>query len=491
MKSLTLKNAETTEMLAAMQKAIQDNDTEAFQKAWTNFAEGIQQSILEAAAPLAGVNDSAVLAQRGVRQLTSEENTYFQKVIDAMRSSNPKQSLSDLDNVLPKTTIDAVFEELAEEHPLLDLIDFQNTGALIEIITSTSSGVAAWGELTAEISSELAGAFVVLPLTQKKLSAFIPVAKSMLDLGPAWLDRYVRTLLVEALAVALEAGVVDGDGKDGPIGTTRALTGAVDGAYPRKAAITVTQLDSATYGTILNTLSQGPNGKRRAIKEIIMIVNPGDYFTKVLPATTVRATDGSYNTNVFPFPTRVVQSAAVPSGKAVFGLAKKYRAFLGTGKGGKLEYSDEYKFLEDQRVYLIKLYGTGRPADANAFVYADISGLIATTQRVFITNADEFPVADVPAYPDARLASLAIGALTLAPAFNKSIFAYTVTTTNATNTITAVAKDGEATVAIKLNGSAHTNGTAATWAAGANTVEVTVTKDGESEKYTVIVTKSE
>jgi len=86
---------------------------------------------------------------------------------------------------------------------------------------------------------------------------------------------------------------------------------------------------------------------------------------------------------------------------------------------------------------------------------------------------------------------LTIGNLAFTPVFNKSTHEYAVSTSNATNAITAVAKDGEAVVAIKLNGSAHVNSAAATWLTGANTVEVTVTKDGESEVYTVAVTKGE
>lgn len=84
---------------------------------------------------------------------------------------------------------------------------------------------------------------------------------------------------------------------------------------------------------------------------------------------------------------------AVPSGKAVFGLANRYFFGLGTSKGGKLEYSDEYKFLEDQRVYLIKLYGNGRALDENAFVYVDISNLVPTVQKVEVTNIDDLPTA--------------------------------------------------------------------------------------------------
>ena len=48
---------------------------------------------------------------------------------------------------------------------------------------------------------------------------------------------------------------------------------------------------------------------------------------------------------------------------------------IGTAKSGKIEYSDEYHFLEDERIYLTKLYGHGEPMDNNAFQVLDISGL--------------------------------------------------------------------------------------------------------------------
>lgn len=386
MKNLDLIKQKKEEIMNKLSDAIKKGDNEAFAKAFTEFAESLQEAIIKDAKELIQSNDTNILAQRGVRQLTSEENKFYQKIIEAMKSNNPQQALADVDAVLPETTIDAIFDDLTENHPLLNMINFQNTEALTEILVSTSSGVAGWGELDSTINNELSGSFAVINLAQKKLSAFIPVANAMLDLGPVWLDRYVRTILAEALATELEAAIVDGDGKNGPIGMTRALTGAVDGVYQRKTAITVNNLDPTTYGTILNTISQGPNGKRRTIPRLLMVVNPADYYTKVLPATTPRATDGTYTNNVFPYPTDLVVSAAVPAGNAVFGLARRYFMGLGTGRGGRIEYSDEYKFLEDKRVYRIKLYGNGRALDENAFVLADISGLEPTLQKVITVS---------------------------------------------------------------------------------------------------------
>lgn len=394
-KNLSIAEEKKTEILQRFSAAIKDNDAEGFAKAFSDLAAEIQNSVLAEARDVVASNDSAVLAQRGVRQLTSEETQYYNKAIEAMRSDgatgHPKQAVTLIDEVMPKTTIDAIFDYLTETHPLLGAINFQNTAALTEILMSTSSGVAGWSDLCATIDDELSGAFTVINLDKKKLSAFVPVCNAMLDLGPVWLDRYVRTILSEALAAALETAIVDGDGKDKPLGMTRKLTGAVDGVYPQKTPVAITALDPTTYGTLLNTLSQAPNSKRRAISSVVMVVNPSDYFTKIYPATTPRTTDGGFSNGVFPFPTTVIQSSAVPVGKAVIGLGDRYFMGLGTAKGGKLEYSDEYKFLEDQRVYRIKLYGNGRPMDDNAFVLLDITGVKPYVQKVEVTNAADFP----------------------------------------------------------------------------------------------------
>ena len=135
--------------------------------------------------------------------------------------------------------------------------------------------------------------------------------------------------------------------------------------------------------------------------------------------------------------------------------------------------------------------------DSTSFKVLDITNLVPVIPNVNVNNWPATLDVDVVDDPlnvagvyDARLVSLKIGALTLSPAFNKSVMVYTAATTDATNTITAVAKDGEATIAIKVNDAVHTNGTAATWEAGENTVEITVTAGTETETYSVTVTKS-
>lgn len=388
MKSLDLLKQKKVEIMNRLNQAMKDGNEEAFAQAFNDFTENIQEAVLEEAKGLVQTVDANILVGRGVRQLTSDENRYYQKAIEAMRSSNPRQALTDLDEVMPKTVIDAVFEDLIEQHPLLDAINFQNTSGLIEFIVNTNGKqLATWGTLTSKIVTELTSGFKKLNMGLNKLSAFLPVAKSMLDLGPAWLDRYVRAILGEALLNGVEEGIINGTGKEMPIGMNRKVGEGVtvtDGEYPLKDTVAVTSLDPVTYGNLISGMAKTPNGNSRAVKEVLMIVNPVDYLKKIMPATTIRGTDGRYINDIFPFPTKPIQSVQVPEGKAIFGLGKRYFMGIGTAKGGKIEYSDEYKFLEDERVYLVKLYGHGEPLDNNAFVYADISGLKPAIQNVTV-----------------------------------------------------------------------------------------------------------
>ncbi len=500
MKNLDTQLAKKNEIQQRITTAMKSGDEGAFQLAFTEFTDFLQEAVMAEAHGLIQAADNTVLVGRGVRALTSQETNYYQAVIGAMKSKNPQQALTLIDDVLPKTVIDAVFEDIKEAHPLLAAINFQNTGILTDIIVSVLDGrhMAVWGKLCDEITQELLSGFDVIDLKQKKLSAFIPVCKAMLEIGPIWLDRYVREILAEAIANGLEEAIIDGNGLDEPTGMMRDPNGILHpvNGYAALVPVVITQITPATYGTLIADLATSPNNLARPVTEVIFICNPVDYFTLVVPALTVRAADGTY-VERFPFPTRVIQSVHVTRGVAIIGLARRYFFGLGTSSGGKIEYSDHYHFLEDERIYITKLYGNGKPLDSTSFKVLDISGLVPVDPRMFVTNWPTSIDVDVLNDPlnvlgagDARLASLTVGDKVLSPLFNKSVHVYTTATTDATNAITAVAMNGEATIAILNGATPVVNGAAATWAEGANVLTVTVTLGLLTETYTVTVTKS-
>ena len=487
-----------TDIREKMMQALKDNDQQAFVDSFNQMMESIgdeiKQQYEEQVEGLKVQIDTQVLSNRGVRQLTTKEKDFYQKFGDAIKAKDPRQALANLDVVLPETVLTAVFDELQTSHPLLSRISFTYTGAAIKMLMNTNGyQTGAWGKLCDEIVQELTSGFKEVDTGLFKLSAFMPVCKAMLELGPEWLDSYVRQVMYEVYSNTLELGFVAGTGNDQPIGMTRQVGDDVQvsgGVYPEKTKIAVNDLTPATLGNLLSLIAVDPNGKPRNVRDLILIVSPQDYFQKVMPATTQMTPNGTYQNDVLPYPISIIQSPAVKNGEAVLGMGYKYFAAAGSSTSGNIEYSDHYRFLEDERVYLIKGYANGFPMDNNAFLHLDISGLRPLTYRV--TVVDEPTPSN-----DATLSALSLGSVSLSPAFDSETTTYTASTTNATNTVTATPANAGAKVVITNKGTAGDaveipNGTAATWQAGTNTLTITVTaEDGTTTKaYTVTVAKS-
>ena len=495
MKNKDLLALQKAEIMNKLNQALKDGNDEAFQAAFTEYTDMLQEAVLAEAKGYVQASDNNILAGRGARVLTSQETKYYEKVIEAMKSSNPQQALTLIDETLPTTVIDSIFEDIQEAHPLLTEINFQNTGILTEILISTQDGrhLATWGKLCDTIVKELTAGTDVINLAQNKLSAFIPICKAMLEIGPTWIDRYVRTILLEAISNGLEKAIILGTGVDEPVGMTKDPNGnfnAVTG-YPNLVAVPMNEISPDTYGGILAALAVGPTGLYRTVNEVLFICNPVDYYTKIMPAIMKIQPDGSYVSR-FPHPTKLIQSVYVPANKAIIGLGKRYFFGLGTGQGGKIEYSDHYKFLEDDRYYLTKLYGDGKPLDSGSFKVIDITNLRPVA-----------PIVRVVDYVDARLDTLAItDELTAAVnigVFNKNVHAYSGAVADAeaagdnnVASMTLTTKDPNAVVVVK-NGSnvvaKANNAYALTLAAGANVITITSTVDSiEQEAYVIVLT---
>lgn len=366
-------------ILAKLTGAIKDNDETGVASAMEQWQSFVSEQITAEAKGIVSASDKSILSARGCRQLTSKETDYYNQVIAAAKSLDPKGAITNLDIAFPETITDSVMEDISSAHPLLSAIDLQNTTILTKwIYNKQGAQKAVWGEINSEIEKELQGEIGEINLGMYKLSAFMYIPLDMLDLGPEWIDRYIRAILTDAFAAGLESGVISGNGKTTPIGMMCEVGDDVTvtgGVYPTKKAKTITDLSPATYGALLSELAKSPTGKARTVEDVILVVNPFDYFKLVMPATTMQLPTGGYANNVLPYPTNIIQSAEVPEGKAILGMGKRYFMGVGTGANGKLEYSDDFQFLNDKRTYKIKGHANGRPKDNNSFILLDISGL--------------------------------------------------------------------------------------------------------------------
>lgn len=355
--------------------------------------ESKMQKIKEDAIEYQQSQDKSILAKRGYRQLTAAEEKWYKGFIEASQSSRPEQSFADFigspEGVMPETVITDVYKDLLEEHPLLAKINFVNAKYMTKwILNDHTIDTAVWGKLNSKITKELTSAFKEVDITQNKLSAFASVPNDMLDLGPTFIDAYVRTILKDAIACGLEKAIVSGTGLDCPVGLDRDIHKGVSFStstgYPQKTPISITDFSPKTYGDLISKMAKTESyeedgnkkgGRTRKFGSVLMIVNQIDYLTKVMPATTLLNVNGSYVKDVFPFPTEVVISNEIATGRAIVCLPNEYFMAMGGAKEGVIEYSKDFQFLDDATTYKIKTYGNGKCTDDTCSLLLDISGL--------------------------------------------------------------------------------------------------------------------
>lgn len=385
--------ARQKETIAAFQKALKDGNEESAREAFQGFLGNVVEMVKEDYETYG--NDERALSQRGYRQLTNAENEFYQKLIKAGKSVSPKQAFVDLLGIeggMPETIIQDVLKDLQDKHPLLGKINFQNVKYLTRwILNDHTKQTAVWGAINSEIEKEIESSFREIDVNLCKLTAYTVIPKDMLDLGPQFLDNYIRTILREALYVGIETAIVSGNGKDQPVGLNRDIHEGVDfnssTGYPEKAAIKIKSFTPAEYGNVVAGLAVTEKGRMREFDTVTLICNQVDYLKKIMPATTVLNGVGAYARDLFPFPTEVVRANEVKTGQAILCLPEEVFFGIGGSKDGTIVYDDSYKFLEDIRTYLIKLHGNGRPYDNTVSVVLDISELNPAYITVKTENA--------------------------------------------------------------------------------------------------------
>lgn len=375
-KTTATYNEKVKVLLASMK----DGDETQVQDALKGWMEEIQNNIRTDFEQYQETHDQSILDRRGIHALTSEETKFYNALIESVRDKKVLNA-TNAGPALPITVVERVLESVKKDHPLINAINPTVVGTITKILKRKGKlAKAVWGEITDEIKTEIKGDLAVADLVAAKLTAFLLLSQDYIELGPTWLDAYVRQCLEEALALGIEDGVINGTGVKQPVGLIRDIHEGVSFStttgYPEKTPVVVKSFDPKTYGELIAKMSKTEAGESRVITKVILVVNPTDYFQKVMPSTTVLTASGAYVSDVFPFATEVFQSAAVAEGKAVLFVEKSYIFELATGnKDGEILTSDDYKFLEDFRTYKIRLLGTGIAEDDTCALLLDISGL--------------------------------------------------------------------------------------------------------------------
>ena len=313
--------------------------------------------------------DRSILQQRGQNVLTSEETKFFAAAV-------VEGGFTD-DAILPETTQERVFEDLTTEHPLLAALGLQDLGALTRFIYSDATKTYVWGPLFGGIAGQINAAFKEKSIGQMKLTAFAVIPDDMLVLGPVWVERYVRTVIVESYSVGLENGFVKGTGTNQPIGLmkdvnplTFAVTDKVSqGVLTFEPSVNGETISNELY-QVVSALSKNAEGKARKVGgKVVMAVNPIAAIG-VQMRNTIQTANGQWVT-ALPYNIEIVESEEVPDNKAIFFVKGQYIAAIAGGY--KFKKFDQTLAIEDAILYTIKQFANGMPKDNKAALVYDLA----------------------------------------------------------------------------------------------------------------------
>lgn len=375
-----VKNMET--LRAELFNAMTTEDADAQKEAFTNWAEGLQEYFVaeaknEASALNEAMNDEKILINRGtLKALTSEEKKYFNAVVE-------RKGFDNVQEAFPKTIIEDVFKYLKQEHPLLSKIDMKDTtGLATYIFAKPETATAFWGPICEDIKQMILSGFTAIDLKSSRLSGFVAVCKGMLELGPNWLANYVISAMTEIMSTALELAVVQGNGKNQPIGMIKKLSGATDSVYPDKEKVALAKLDATALAGIRATLAKA----KLDSTGVAVLVNPVSYWSKVFPSLAFRADDGQFVLDKLATGETIITSYAVPEDVLVVGNPQNY--FLGVSGDVRIDRYKETLAIEDMELFITKFYGYGLAKDKNAFFVCDISKITGAPLATLEVDAE-------------------------------------------------------------------------------------------------------
>lgn len=318
-----------------------------------------------------------------LRTLSKEEKDFYQVLVN-----DPKQAITAKQvDVIPTTMIDITLENIKEEDPDGILNDVEFAPADVKKwIAADKTGTFAWGALLGAIGGELGATFNGVDIEVNKLSAYLIIPKALRDLALPFVDKYFMAILKENIRDGLEYGVLQGTGKNEPIGIYKQIE-AVNEDQTHKDKTVNTTLTNFTPKGLATAKKYLNNEGKRVLSQLSLYCHPNDEADYVAPA--LYDSEGRLVSSYKNL--KVKQSAQNPKGKAALVIPRKY--VLGLKDMGIKEY-DQTKALDDADVVIAKCYANGRAVDDNiAFVFdvtkleeyvapVKVVGTVATTTTV-------------------------------------------------------------------------------------------------------------
>ena len=317
------------------------------------------------------------------------------------------------------------------------------------------------------------------------------VCNATLEDSEVGLAAEIMTALAQAIGIALDKAILYGTGTRMPEGImARLVQTSQPSDYPAAArpwvdlhTRNIRTIAAGVTGTALLTELTIDSGYAKGAYSRgpkTWVMNETTYTALVANAINVTAAGAivsGVNGTMPVIGGDVVVLNFIPDNVIIGGYFDLY--LLAERRDVRFFTSEHAFFLADQTVFKGTARYDGAPMIAEAFVAIGLNGVTPSAAMTFAPDtANAAP----------QLSALTIGSLVLSPAFDADVTAYTSTaSTGGTAKVTATAADAADGVTITVNGTPMKNGGTATWAAGTNTVAVTVTNNTDPSATTVYV----
>lgn len=449
--------------------------------------------------------DEAMMNQRQTRAfgaMTMEQRSVFLQREDVqefltgfrtMFSGEQKRSVTGADLLIPTVVLDLIRENIEDYSKLIRRVRLVPVAGIARQPIMGTIPEAVWTEMCASLN-ELNFTVNQTEVDGYKVGGYVAVCNALLEDSPGLLSELIVGIGA-AIGIALDKAILFGTGVKMPLGiATRLAQTLAPSNYPDSARAWVNLSQSNVI-----TIPSGSTTGLTLFQQIVQAAaaakgrySRGEKFWAMNEKTFSRIQVESTNINAGGAIVSMLEGTMpvvggdlvvfgdeiMPDNTIIGGYGDLY--LLAERAGTSIGYSDLPLFIQDQTVVKGTARYDGTPVIPEGFVVIGLGAAPATSVEFAPDMAN-------PAV--AALQALTLGSLSLTPDFSPETAAYTATTTNASNSISAVPTVG-ATVEIKANGAKVANGTPITWKSGENTVVLTVKNGTESKAYTVTVTKS-
>ena len=406
------------------------------------------------------------------------------------------RAIQGADLTIPVIVLDLIAENIYRYSKLLNRVRVRNIGGQARQTIAGTAPEAVWTEMCGAIN-ELTFGFNQVTLDGYKVAGYIAVCNSILEDSDINLTSWIVEMLSEAIGLAMDKAILYGKGAASrmPLGiVTRLAQTAKPADYPANAPEWTdlhttnikkiggsTSTGAAFWAELM--LATGNTFTRYSRGEQFWAMNSRTYATLKSKVITFTAT-GDIVSNLFgtlPVINGDIDVLEfIPDGDIIGGYGDLY--LLSMREGMTIESSRDVQFLQDNTVFRGKQRADGQPVIPGAFVAININDVDVTTVMDFAADTAN----------DSQLVGISIGSETLAPTFAETTYAYAVTASAASDTVSATPAQPGSTIAIAYDGKNVLNGGNVKWLAdgAAHPLTITVKQGNAVRVYTVNVTKT-